>query len=140
YHRYQKLGLKVLAMFSGTQEEVKRFVLSRPRPFQVVADPSPRPYETYGIEYSFWGKLKGIVTRLPTALKGLKIVGLAGLKTSNRLPADFIIDKHGQVIEAWYGRYAGDRIPLDHVDLYIARSFARFQVDSIEVFKVGPLV
>ncbi|MBS0556722.1 MAG: alkyl hydroperoxide reductase, partial [Proteobacteria bacterium] len=56
-----------------------------------------------------------------TLLKGLRIVGLAGLKTSNLMPADFLVDKHGRIAEAHYGADAGDRIPFERVELFLAR-------------------
>ncbi len=125
YAQYEALGLRIVALFSGTEAEVKRFVLRHPRPFQVVADPNPQTYEAYGIEHSFWRKLKAVLTRIPSLLRGLRIVGLAGLKTNNLLPADFLLDEKGHIVEAWYGRDAGDRIPFDDVELFLARRFTK---------------
>lgn len=31
------------------------------------------------------------------------------------MPADFLIDEQGHIVEAWYGRDAGDRIRLERV-------------------------
>lgn len=119
------LGLDIVAVFASTPEEVKRFVARKPRPFRVVADPDSAAYDAYGIERSFWRKLKAIATRLPTLLRGLRIVGLAGLNTNNILPADFLIDENGSVVEAYYGRDAGDHIPFERVELFLARGLIR---------------
>ena len=116
-----RLGLDIVAVFSSSPDAVKRFVARQPRPFQVVADPSSKAHTLYGIERSFWRKLKGIVTRVPTLLKGMRIVGLAGLNTSNLMPADFLIDEQGRIIEAYYGDDAGDHIPFERIELFIAR-------------------
>jgi hypothetical protein len=48
-------------------------------------------------------------------------VGLAGLDTNNLMPADFLIDEEGRIVEAYYGGDAGDRIPLERVELFLAR-------------------
>lgn len=117
----QALGLDVIAVFSSSEREVRRFVARQPRPFPVVADPTSAAHLSYGIERSFWRKLKAILTRVPTLIKGMRIVGLAGLNTNNLLPADFLIDEQGTVIEAWYGSDAGDRIPFERVELFLAR-------------------
>lgn len=109
-------GLDIVAVFSASQAEVLRFAGHRPRPFQLAADPTSSAHEIYGIERSLWRKLKAIVTRVPTLLKGMRLVGLAGLNTSNLMPADFLIDEHGRIVEAYYGRDAGDRIPLERVE------------------------
>jgi hypothetical protein len=107
-------------VFTSPPEAVQRFVARKPRPFSVIADPTSHAHETYGIERSLWRKLKGIVTRVPSLLKGLRMVGLAGLNTTNLMPADFLIDEHGNIVEAYYGGDAGDRIPLDRVERFLA--------------------
>jgi len=119
------LGLDIIAVFTSSPEEVRRFVAHKPRPFRVIADPTSTAHETYGIERSFWRKLKGIVTRVPTLLKGLRIVGLAGLNTTNLMPADFLIDEQGYIAEAYYGGDAGDRIPFERVELFLAKGLLK---------------
>jgi peroxiredoxin len=94
-----RLGLDIVAVFTSTPDKVKHFVARQPRPFPVVADPTENAHNSYHIEHSFWGKLKGIVTRIPTLLKGLRFVGLHGLNTTNIMPADFLIDEHGNIAE-----------------------------------------
>lgn len=95
------LGLDVIAVFASTPEEVRRFVARKPRPFVVVADPTSSAHEAYGIERSFWRKWKGVVSRIPTLLEGLRIV------------------------EAYYGSDAGDRIPFERIELFLARSLLK---------------
>jgi len=119
------LGLDIVAVFTSTPEEVRRFVARKPRPFVVVADPTSSAHEAYGIERSFWRKWKGVFTRIPTLLKGLRIVGLAGLNTTNLMPADFLIDEDGRIVEAYYGSDAGDRIPFDRVELFLAKGLMK---------------
>jgi peroxiredoxin len=123
--RHQQLashGLEIIALFSATADDVKRFVAQHPRPFPVIADPTSAAYDAYRIEHSRWAKLKAIITRLPTLLKGLGLVGMAGLKTNNVVPADFLIDEDGKIVEAYYGRDAGDHIPFERVELFAARA------------------
>ena len=121
YPALSALGLDVVAVFGSSREEVMRFVARQPRPFRIAADPYGTSHARYGIERSLWRKLKAIVLRVPTLLRGLRIVGLAGLNTNNLMPADFLIDEHGRIVEAWYGSDAGDRIPLERVELFLAR-------------------
>lgn len=115
-------GLEIIALFSATQDDVKRFVSRNPRPFPVIADPTSQAYDAYHIEHSSWAKLKAIVTRIPTLLRGLRMVGLAGLNTNDVVPADFLVDEDGKIIEAYYGLDAGDHIPFDRVELFAARA------------------
>ena len=124
------LGLEIVAVFASSEEEVKRFVARRPRPFRVVADPSASAHLRYGIERSFLRKLKAVVTRVPTLIKGLRIVGLAGFKTNNLMPADFLIDEEGRIVETYYGSDAGDRIPFERVELFLARGLVKRSLAS----------
>ena len=118
-------GLDIVAVFSASQAEVLRFAGQRPRPFPLAADPTSSAHQIYGIERSLWRKLKAIVTRVPTLIRGLRLVGLAGLNTNNLMPADFLIDEQGRIIEAYYGRDAGDRIPLEQVEMMLSAARSR---------------
>lgn len=123
-HHHQNLkalGLDIVAVFGSSQAEVVHWVARHPRPFQIAADPVGASHLRYGIERSLWRKLKAIVTRVPTLLRGLRIVGVAGLDTNNLMPADFLVDEHGNIVEAYYGGDAGDRIPMERVELFVAR-------------------
>lgn len=126
YPEFERLGLDVVAVFAADEDDVKRFVAKKPRPFPVIADPQSVLYAAYGVQhFSRWGKFKAIFTRIPTLIRGLRLVGLAGLKTTNLMPADFLIDEKGCIAETWYGRDAGDRIPLERVELFAARGLVR---------------
>ena len=118
-------GLDIIAVFSASQAAVLRFAGHRPRPFQLAADPTSNAHEVYGIERSLWRKLKAIATRVPTLLKGMRLVGLAGLNTSNLMPADFLIDERGRIVDAYYGNDAGDRIPLARVEQFLDHASVR---------------
>lgn len=123
-HHHQSLkalGLDIVAVFGSSQAEVVRFIARQPRPFQVAADPLGTSHARFGVERSLWRKLKAVVTRVPTLLRGLRLVGLAGLDTNNLMPADFLIDEEGRIVETYYGRDAGDRIPMERVEVFVAR-------------------
>jgi len=121
YAALSALGLDIVAVFTSSADDVRRFVARQRRPFRVIADPTSRAHAIYRIERSFWRKLKGIVTRAPTLIKGLRIVGLAGLNTTNFMPADFLIDERGNIVEAYYGSDAGDHKAFERVELFLAR-------------------
>ena len=41
------------------------------------------------------------------------------------MPADFLIDGRGRIVEAYYGRDAGDRIPLQRVEALLRQDRSR---------------
>jgi hypothetical protein len=50
---------------------------------------------------------------------------IAGLNTNNLMPANFLIDEDGDIDETYYGNDAGDRIPLERVEWFMARGLMR---------------
>lgn len=132
YPALAALGLDVVAVFGSSREDVLHFIARHPRPFRIAADPVGATHARYGIERSLWRKLKAIVTRVPTLIRGLRIVGLAGLNTNNLMPADFLIDEEGRIVETWYGSDAGDRIPLERVELFLARGLLQRGLPATE--------
>jgi peroxiredoxin len=138
HHRsLSALGLDIVAVFGSSQSEVLRFVARHPRPFRVAADPVATSHTRYGIERSLWRKLKAVLTRVPTLIRGLRIVGLAGFNTNNLMPADFLIDEHGRIVESYYGGDAGDRIPLERIELFLARGLIERGLPVPEVAMTG---
>lgn len=122
-------GLEIVAVFASTPEEVEHFVSQRPRPFRVAADPANDAYRLYGIRHSFPGKLRAVFARMGMWLAGMRAAGwrqslrgLAGLNTNNVMPADFLIDGQGRIVEAYYGEDAGDHIPFERIERFLARA------------------
>ncbi|MCG8274922.1 redoxin domain-containing protein [Stenotrophomonas sp. NLF4-10] len=120
-------GLEIIAVFASTPNEVARFTRLRPRPFRVVADPADLAYRAYGIQRSFAGKLHAVFFRTREWLTGMRAAGwlqalrsLGGLGTNNLLPADFLIDESGYIRDVHYGEDAGDHIPFERIERFLA--------------------
>lgn len=113
----RNLGLDVVVIFHSDEQDVRRFIARQPRPFRMVADPHGRAHEAFGAERSTLRKLRTIFTRFPAMLRGLRLVGarVGGRRPGDLIPADFLIDGDGRVADTWYGRDAGDHIPLARV-------------------------
>lgn len=39
-------------------------------------------------------------------------------------PADVLIDEHGNIVERYYGKDAGDHIPMERIELFAVRGIA----------------
>ena len=106
--------------FSSTHEEVNEFVRKRPRPFTIVADPENIAYKAYGIERSMARSAYSVFRHFVSWVLGIKIIGAEGLKKnlqnpSDIMPADFLIDEQGYIIETYYGSDASDHIPFENI-------------------------
>jgi peroxiredoxin len=127
YPNLSSLGLDIVAVFSSDRNDVMKFIARQPRPFQMVADQDSKAHQQFGIERSLWGKFKAMMTRIPAMIRGMRVVGLAGMNTGSLMPADFLIDENGRIVETYYGTDAGDHIPIERIELFLARGLASRQ-------------
>lgn len=124
YPGLSNLGLDIVVVFNSGPEDVRRFVARRPRPFRMIADPEGTAHRIFALESSMLGKLKAMLFRLPAMMRGMGMVGLRGMATGNLMPADFLIDERGTIVETYYGKDAGDHIPMERVELFAVRGLA----------------
>lgn len=120
-------GLKMVSVFASEPQQVKSFIHARPRPFPVAADPAKQSYDIYGVEHSLSRKLWAVFRRMPMWIGGVcevgpngAVKGLCGLNTNNIVPASFLIDGNRDIVIAHYGRDAGDHLPLEQIEAYLA--------------------
>lgn len=85
-------------------------------PFSIIPDPEEKLYRLYGLQRSILGKMKTMLQF--GKMKEIMSEGLFNLQSMtkpNTLPADFLIDEKGQIIEAYYGKDFGDHIGLNKI-------------------------
>jgi len=124
YPGLSNLGLDIVVVFKSDEEEVRQFIARRSRPFRMVADPDGTAHEAFSISTSMWGKLKAMMFHPLAMMKGMNMVGMRGMATGNLMPADFLIDENGMVVETYYGEDAGDHIPMVRIELFAVRGLA----------------
>jgi peroxiredoxin len=115
-------GIREVVMFHSTPEELETYVDDLP--FDLVADPDRVLYRRFGVETS----VRSVVDPRSVApiVKGMMDRSLAGklrlkdgLHRANGghlgLPVDILIDTDGTVIDAKYGKHAGDQWSVDEL-------------------------
>ncbi len=118
YPDLANLGLDIVAVFKSDLEDINKFVAQRHRPFRIVADPEGKAHQAFSASTSMWGKIKAMMLRLPALMSGMGMTGVRGIATGNQMPADFLIDENGIVVETYYGHDAGDHIPMERVERF----------------------
>ncbi len=113
-------NLVIIAVFSDTAEQVRRFVSRHPRPFTMLADPHLELYNRYGIQHSAAALMRALFFKFPRIVQGL----FKGARPSNNphltiVPADFLIAEDGRLTKVWYGRDTSDHIPLDEIQRFV---------------------
>lgn len=115
-------GIREVVMFHSTPEELAAYVDDMP--FDVIADPDRVLYRRFGVETSMRSVadprsmapvLRGMMDR---SLAGKRRLS-AGMHRANGghlgLPADILIDASGIVVDAKYGKHAGDQWSVDEL-------------------------
>jgi peroxiredoxin len=119
---FERKGLTVIAVYESTAQNLRQYTEGQSIPFVMIPDASQQLYSRYAIERSgrkaFASLFHGVMGK---AGRGKKLFRRKteqdGHKTT--IGADFLIDEHGKVAVAHYGRYIGDHLPLNEIDTFL---------------------
>ncbi|MBM4253125.1 MAG: redoxin domain-containing protein [Deltaproteobacteria bacterium] len=116
YDEIKASGISELVFFHSSAAEMMPHLANLP--FGCVADPVKTHYKSFGVETSLCGELnpKNIVA----VLKGLQIIDprLLLKKPENGrrgMPADFLINRDGLILDLKYGNFADDQWSVDEL-------------------------
>lgn len=120
FPQWQK-DLVVLVVFDSTLENLQQHAIEQHPPFPVLADEKNTTYLEYGIEYSWFGVLKGVTCRFPTLMKALSkgYIPKSMRGKKDTMPASFLIDESGIIQHCYYGHDEGDYIPFEYIEDFI---------------------
>ncbi len=116
HEELEKKGIKVIAFFASTTEEINKYAGKQNPPFPIVADPGFKIYKQYKVQVSFGGMIKTMIN--PVKVFKAMTSGFFNLKSMKDrpiVPADFIIDENQTIINAHYGKDFGDHIPVSEI-------------------------
>lgn len=122
YKELKANGIAVIAIFESDEETLQAFLAENPVPFPMIADLNLQLYIPYQVDKSmgkaFSSATKKQYHRDRKAGKAI-LKGKNYPKTGkgNRISADFIIEK-GVILEAHYGQYIGDHLPMYRIHQY----------------------
>ncbi|WP_288362980.1 peroxiredoxin-like family protein [uncultured Spongiibacter sp.] len=112
----------VVAVFDSPLDNLQEHAADHHAPFPILADETGQYYERYSVQRSILGVIKGMLTRLPIAIRGMcKGYVPTTIKGSmTTMPAIFLIDRDGIVRVAHYGKDEGDHLPFDDLLAFCA--------------------
>lgn len=120
--RFDEFGddFTIIAIFDSPMDNLARHTEGHKAPFPILADEGNKYYKEYGIEHSFIGMLKGMFFRMPTLLKGMfkGYVPLIIKGSMTTMPADFLIDREGNIKTVHYGKDEGDHLSFDEIKAF----------------------
>jgi len=116
YNEFEQKGIKVIALFASSQEEIVKYAGKQNPPFPIIPNADYSIYKTYGVKISYLRMLKTLFNpaKFYKALKS----GFFSLRTMTQdpvIPADFLIDEDQSIFRAYYGRDYDDHLPISEV-------------------------
>lgn len=117
----ERAGFEIVAIFSSPEEEIRRYVALRPRPFVMIADPMQHLYRLYRTEHSAAKAWWGVVRHFGRMVKGMTVAPIRASRDSTIVPADFLIDEEGIIRDVHYGRDIGDHMSLSRLYAFAHR-------------------
>jgi len=122
YKQFQDRNVEIIAVFSSPADIVRQYVAKHPRPFKLISDPELELYSKYEVQHSTSALFKALFFKLPRIIRGMIKGGRPKPNPHVRLvPADFLIDEKGKVVDVWYGRDTSDHMPMKDVMAFIGR-------------------
>ncbi|MGD1843432.1 MAG: redoxin domain-containing protein [Thermonemataceae bacterium] len=114
-------GLEMVFFFETPTRHILRSTFHNDlSPIPIVGDPDKEIYKLYGVETSVMKSINSLFKKgFKSQLKEAKELGLDkvedGGKVSKIIPADFLIKEQQKVVQAYYGAYINDHLPLDNI-------------------------
>jgi hypothetical protein len=97
----------------------------------VIADPNLELYNKYGVEHSSSALLKACLFKASRIIKGFQTGGRPSKNPHVKLvPADFLIDGNGNVVDLWYGRDTADHIPIERIHNFVNKELIKITVSE----------
>lgn len=116
YKKLEEKGIKVIALFASSKEDVEAYAGKQNPPFPIIPDGDYKIYEKYGVEISYLKMMKTMMS--PS--KNIKAMfgGFFNVKSVTQdpvIPADFLIDENQKIHRAYYGANFDDHISVPDV-------------------------
>jgi thioredoxin-dependent peroxiredoxin len=113
---FKSHNIAVLLVYESPVDKMKDYLGEDRYPFQFIADPQNRLYNLYGVERSMLKVMRAMFNGLFAKVsQGTKLFKKPMKQDGHmdRIPAEFVIDQHGKVVVAHYGKFVGDHLSLE---------------------------
>ena len=115
---FKSKNVVLIGVYESTSQNMKQF-LEGENPYSImIPNHDETLYNLYNVDKSTGKIIKGVFNgAIEKSKKGKKLfkTKIKQDGNSNRIGADFIIDEKGNVLMAYYGKFLGDRIPIEKV-------------------------
>lgn len=116
--RLIEAGIDVYLLFHANNEDLVKSMegLEPPKTTSIIADPDLAIHNMYETKVSYLGMMKTFA-RIGKIIDTIlhKVFSLADLGSPPVIPADFVINRKGEIVVVHYGKDFTDNLSVDHV-------------------------
>lgn len=121
---WARRGLRIVAVFESSPEDMEPYVSRQNPPFSLLADPDGSLHALYGVENAVdvmaISQLAEVQERVgAAAAAGFPLIPQAGANFQ-RLPAEFLLTPDLQVAEAQYSDRLVNHLPLATIEAFLS--------------------
>lgn len=108
-------GVRLLAFFHSPAQRMRTYFEADKTPFDLVVDPTREIYEAFGVTPSVLGMLHpGGLKAVPSMFKHIRTHNPLGRDgTLAIMPADFLVNAQGRLVDLEYGRHLASGWSID---------------------------
>ena len=123
YDTLKQNGLVIVSVYESGKEALTEYTTKEEVPFRMIADPGQKLYKQFRIRKSWVRTAAAVFHHYSRKHSGGKKLFKARYKRDgnlNRIGADFLVDENGIIRVAYYGKYAGDHLPVEEIVKFAA--------------------
>lgn len=116
HSEFEAKGIKVIALFSSSKEEIMKHAGNQKAPFPIIPDEKYEIYRKYGVSSSSKGMLRTMFN--PKKVFKAMTGGFFSIKSTFQapvLPADFLINETQEIAKAHYGKTYDDHLSVPSI-------------------------
>ena len=118
--QWKSKGIEIIAVFNSSEEQIKKYSEDTSTRFTAIADPDLVISELYGVEKSSDSFFKTLRVNMLNIFSGAKADNDVTKNTNGTIiPADFLIDHDGAIVDLWYGSHETDHMPMNRIDGFV---------------------
>ena len=118
YDTLKQNGLVVISVYESGKEALTEYITKEEVPFRMVPDAEQKLYKLFRVRKSWVRTASAVFHHYGQKhSKGKKLFKSKYERDGNlnRIGADFLVDENGVIRVAYYGKYAGDHLPVSRV-------------------------
>lgn len=124
YDTLKQNGLVIISVYESTKQTLTEYTSKEQIPFLMIADPEEKLYKLFKVQKSWWKSFSGLFNDYSRKHSGGKKLFKSKYERDgsiNRIGADFLIDEKGIIQTAYYGKFAGDHLPVDEIVKWVLK-------------------